>query len=223
MLKTRLYPSLPSSRLPVWDAVAPLQARLLTAAFRPVADRLQPTGTYFIGEGVGIYWKFLPNPADGWITSDWFYADDVPALVDGKPRELYSKWHEGVGPVLAVELVHGDGSEERDDTPEKGLRAIHHKWLATAYYVIFDRERGELEVSARGYKCYERLEANAAGVVELGSLEVALGVWHGTWERYTLPWLRFYTPSGELLLTPEERYAELLTKLNAKGIDPDSL
>jgi Uma2 family endonuclease len=223
MVKIWNYPTLPSSRLPVWDAVAPLQARLLTAAIRPIADRLHPNGDYFIGEGVGIYWKHFPNPADGWVTPDWFYADDVPALVDGKPRRLYSKWHEGVGPTIAVELVVGDGSEERDDTPSRGIRAIHHQWIASSWYVIFGRERGALEVYCREFDNYERQEPNAAGVFEIEYLGVALGIWNGTWERYTLPWLRFFTPSGELLPTLEERYAELLTKLKSKGIDADAL
>jgi Uma2 family endonuclease len=96
------------------------QAMLLSDTIEPVLKRLYPDGQYAIGQDSGIYWRFTDPPLDGCKAPDWFFIPDVPPLLDGQVRRSYVMWQEAVTPVLLIEFVSGDGSEERDTTPLNG-------------------------------------------------------------------------------------------------------
>src|SRR5580658_4350868 len=105
---------------PVDNTYQPLQSMLLTGSLTPVLDRFHPDGNYYIGTNTGIYWKRTEKPLEGCKVPDWFYVPNVPRLLNGTLRRSYVMWHEYAHPLIAIELVSGDGTEERDATPEKG-------------------------------------------------------------------------------------------------------
>jgi Uma2 family endonuclease len=92
------------------------QSLLLTSSIRLVLDQPHPDGQYCIGQDCGIYWRLTDPPEKGAEAPDWFYVPNVPPLLDGAVRRSYVMWQEIVAPLIAIEFVSGDGSEERDAT-----------------------------------------------------------------------------------------------------------
>src|SRR5437588_456354 len=96
------------------------QNMLLTDSLSPVLARVYPDGQYAIGHDSGIYWRLTTPPLEGCKAPDWFLVPDVPPLLDGEVRRSYVMWQEIETPLLLIEFVSGDGSEERDRTPFTG-------------------------------------------------------------------------------------------------------
>ena len=92
------------------------QSILLTSSITPTLDRLHPDGNYAIGQDCGIYWRLTDPLEKGAEAPDWFYVAGVPPMLDGKRRRSYVMWKEFIVPLIAIEFVSGDGSEERDRT-----------------------------------------------------------------------------------------------------------
>ncbi|MEM9213936.1 MAG: Uma2 family endonuclease [Cyanobacteria bacterium P01_F01_bin.150] len=92
------------------------QSLLLTSSIKPTLDRLHPDGNYAIGQNCGIYWRLTDPLEKGAEAPDWFYVAGVPPLLDGERRRSYVMWKEIIVPLIAIEFVSGDGSEERDRT-----------------------------------------------------------------------------------------------------------
>ncbi|WP_202224945.1 hypothetical protein [Okeania sp. KiyG1] len=80
---------------------------------------------------------------------------------------------------------------------------------------------------------YQRAELNE-GRLLLPDIEISLGLWQGSFNSVNRLWLRWMTPEGDLILTPEEkakqratnaeqRAERLAAKLRELGIDPDQL
>src|SRR5258708_7938219 len=106
--------------LPVDNILQPVQQHLLTEILFPVLKKIHPNNDYCVAEDVGIYWKYdKKKPLKGCKAPDWFYVPGVPALLDGLFRRSYVLWKEEVSPLIVVELVSGDGSDEHDRTPER--------------------------------------------------------------------------------------------------------
>src|SRR5438309_1655342 len=113
--------------IPVQNSLALPQSMQLTGAILPVLDRLHPDGRYFIGQDVGIYYRHTDPPLNGCKAPDWFFVPDVPPLLHGEYRRSYVLWHELVAPLLIIEYVSGDGSEERDRTAETGKFWVYER------------------------------------------------------------------------------------------------
>lgn len=96
------------------------QSLLLTSSIRLILDQLHSDGRYAIGQDCGIYWRLTDPPERGAEAPDWFYVPNVPPLLDGKVRRSYVMWKEFIAPLIAIEFVSGEGSEERDTTPPSG-------------------------------------------------------------------------------------------------------
>jgi Putative restriction endonuclease len=92
------------------------QSLLLTSSISPVLDKLHPDSQYCIGQDCGIYWRLTDPPERGAEAPDWFYVPNVPPLLDGVGRRSYVLWKEVIAPLIAIEFVSGNGSEERDAT-----------------------------------------------------------------------------------------------------------
>jgi Uma2 family endonuclease len=181
------------------------QGRLLTDPFEVELVRLRPDGQYFIGRDCGIYWWATKPPLLGCKAPDWYYVPGVPPTLQGLPRRSFVIWNEGAHPLIAIEYVSGDGSEERDRTPQSGKFWVYEQGIGIPYYAIYEVDPGRVEVYHLLHSRYELLSANERGHFPIAPLGLELGIWQGSFEKMELPWLRWWDAQGHLLLTSAER------------------
>jgi Uma2 family endonuclease len=219
------------------------QSNLLTDCLRSRLHELY--GDQFsIGCDRGIYWRYTTPPLDGCKAPDWFLVPGVPPMLEVACRRSYVLWREAVKPLIVIEYVSGDGSEERDQTPYRGKFWVYEQGISASYYVIFDAARNEVEVHKLDGGRYRRIEKNAAGRYAIEPLGIELGIWEGKYRGMELPWLRVWdAATGKMILLSEERaeVAEagldetrrlldeetersrrLAEKLRQLGVDPDA-
>jgi Uma2 family endonuclease len=183
----------------------PPQAHLLTASIRPILNALHPDGQYCTGSDLFVYWKLTSPYNLGVRAPDWFYVPNVPpGLLKGKVRRSYVMWQEKVSPFIAIEFVSGDGSEERDRTPETGKFWIYEQGIRAQYYAIYEREPGRVELYQLINERYQTVPGNSRGHYPVKPLGVELGIWQGEYAQMNIPWLRWWKSDGDLLLADEE-------------------
>ena len=225
------------------------QSLILTDSIAPVLQRLHPDGQYAIGQDCGIYWREVDPPEKGAEAPDWFYAPNVPPLLNGQVRRSYVLWREYITPMIALEFASGDGSEERDKTPlsrsenrasgKPGKFWVYEQVMRIPYYGIYLISQGMLEVYHLVDTVYQCMTPNERGHYAITPMQVELGVWHGAFlNNPEQSWLRWWDLAGNLLLTGREqatqeaakrqRLAEQLKSLTpeqlaALGIDPTLL
>ena len=184
------------------------QSILLTESLWPVLQRLHPDGQFAVGQDSGIYWRNTDPPLQGCRAPDWFYVPDVPPTLDGQVRRSYVMWHELESPRLVVEFVSGDGSEERDRTPNEGKFWIYERRIRAGYYAIYEVDPGRVEVWRLEGGIYELVAANERGHYPIAPMGIELGIWQGSYRNFDLPWLRCWDSNGQLLLSDYERADE---------------
>ncbi|MEH2149436.1 Uma2 family endonuclease [Nostoc sp.] len=228
------------------------QSILITDSIKPVLEQLHPNGQYCIGQDSGIYWRLTDPPEKGAEAPDWFYVPNVPPTLDGKMRRSYVLWKEYIAPLIVIEFVSGDGSEERDKTPPSqgqggnvGKFWVYEQAIRVPYYGIYEVAKAQLEVYRLVDITYQLMKPNERGHYSIVPMGVELGIWQGFYLNAELPWLRWWDTQGNLLLTGEERavierqraeterHKRLLIteklrslsaeQLNALGIDPEML
>ncbi len=185
----------------------PPQSTLLTDSIEPVLDRLFAGTPYCIGQDSGIYWRITDPPPLGCKSPDWYLVIGVPPLLDGKIRRSYVLWQEKIVPLLAIEYVSGDGTVERDQTPQTGKFWVYEQGIQIPFYAIFEVEypRVQLHHLVNGF--YQLVPPNERGRLSIPPLELELGIWHGLFSKQELPWLRWWDANGNLLLTSKEKEA----------------
>ncbi|MBW4697334.1 MAG: Uma2 family endonuclease [Aphanocapsa lilacina HA4352-LM1] len=195
----------------------------LTDSIRPRLEQLHPDGHYAIGQDSGIYWRLTEPPERGALAPDWFYVPDVVPLPPGQYRRSYVLWQELIPPLVVLEFVSGDGSEERDATPYTGKFWIYERVIRPAYYGIYEVQKAAVEVYELAAGRYRQLASNCRGHFPIEGMGVEL------------PWLRWWDADGQLLLCgweqverleqraelAEQRSAALAQKLRELGVDPD--
>jgi Uma2 family endonuclease len=213
------------------------QSILLTDSIQPVLQQLHPSGDYCIGQDSGIYWRMMDPPERGAEAPDWFYVAGVPAALNGKPRRSYVLWQELIAPLIILEFVSGDGSEERDKTPWAGKFWIYEQVIRPAFYGIYEVQKASVEVYRHVENHFELVSANERGHFPIPLIGVELGIWQGRYQNLDLPWLRWWGSQGQLLLSGDERAEQerqraeqaqqraeqLAAKLRELGIDPEAL
>jgi Uma2 family endonuclease len=223
--------------MPMTNFQEPPQSRLLTDSLEPVLHQHHPDGRYTIGRDGGIYYQLTDPPLRGCTAPDWFYVGGVPAMLEGQYRRSYVLWQEVVAPLVAIEYVSGDGSEERDRTPEQGKFWIYEQGIRVPFYAIYEPQHGRVEVYHLVDGSYRPLPPNECGHFPIAPLGVELGIWQGTFENLTLPWLRWWDSQGNLLPTSAERAEQerqakelaqsraerLAARLRELGVDPESV
>ncbi len=191
---------------PVDNAYQPEQSYLLTSSLLPYLSRLHPDGNYFIGADCGIYWAHKKEPLDGCKAPDWYYVPNVPRMLDGTYRRSYVMWQEMMAPLLVVEYVSGNGTEERDETPETGKFWVYERGIKAAYYAIHDPDRCMLEVFELIRGRYQPMTLDLNGRFRIPAMELDLGIWEGLYHGYLANWLRAWDWNGILIPTHEENY-----------------
>lgn len=211
------------------------QSLLLTSSILPKLHQVHPDDQFCIGQGSGIYWRMTEPPERGAEAPDWFYVPNVPATLDGQMRRSYVLWQESIPPLIVLEFVSGDGTEERDRTPWSGKFWVYEQVIRPAFYGIYEVQKASVEVFHLVEGRYERLPANTRGHYPITPLGVELGIWQGYYLNAELPWLRWWDEEGHLLPTGEERAEQeaqraeqehqraerLAAQLRALGVDPE--
>ena len=181
------------------------QSILLTDSLWPVLEQLHPDEQYCIGQDSGIYWRLIEPPEKGAVAPDWFYVSNVPPTLEGKMRRSYVLWQEIVAPLIVLEFVSGNGSEERDTTPYAGKFWVYEQAIRVPFYGIYEVSKASIEVYHLIDGRYRLLAPNERQHYPISSLGVELGIWQGNYKSVNLPWLRWWDLQGNLLLTGEER------------------
>ena len=215
------------------------QSILLTDSIKPVLQQLHPDGQYCIGQDSGIYWRLTEPLERGAEAPDWFYVPNVPPALDGQMRRSYVLWQEYVAPLIILEFVSGNGSEERDITPlpssdneadrKAGKFWIYEQVIRPAFYGIYEVKKASIELYHLVENGFELLGANERGHYSIPQMGVELGIWQGEYLNVELPWLRWWDLQGNLLLTGEERAERerqrgdrLAAQLRSLGIEPEA-
>ncbi|MEB3359929.1 MAG: Uma2 family endonuclease [Synechococcales bacterium] len=181
------------------------QSILLTESIWATLQVLHPDGQFAIGQDSGIYWRLTDPPERGAEAPDWFYVPNVPPLLDGQVRRSYVLWREFIPPLIVLEFVSGDGSEERDKTPRTGKFWIYEQIIRPAFYGIYEVSRASIELYHHIENRFEPVSTNERGHYPIPQMGVELGIWQGTYKNLNLPWLRWWSQEGSLLLTGEEQ------------------
>ena len=182
------------------------QSMILTTSLTPRLRQLRPDGNFIVGQDCGIYWRHTTQPLEGCKSPDWYYVPGVPPMLDGRIRRSYVLWKEHVRPLIAIEYVSGDGSEERDETPNKGKFWVYEQGICIPYYAIFDGFRATIDLFVLRDGRYEPIPANAAGRYPVAPLGVEFGLWKALYFHMDGYWLRAWDiASGEMLPCSDER------------------
>lgn len=142
--------------------------------------------------------------------SEYFRGPDffVVLGVARKPRKSWVVWEEeGKYPQVIIEIL-SDSTAETD----RGLKKeIYQETFRTPNYFWFDLTSLEFKGFQLMAGKYEEIAANEQGWLWSQQLELFLGVHDSQ--------LRFFTPEGKLVPTPEEVAEKMARKLQDLGID----
>ena len=142
--------------------------------------------------------------------SEYFRGPDffVVLGVARKPRKSWVVWEEeGKYPHVIIDIL-SDSTAETD----RGLKKeIYQETFRTPNYFWFDPTSLEFKGFQLMAGKYEEIAANEQGWLWSQQLELFLGVHDSQ--------LRFFTPEGKLVPTPEEVAEKMTQKLQYLGID----
>lgn len=207
------------------------QPLLLRHTFKPANCDLEEV---FIGADINLYYDL--RHLNWYKRPDWFAVVGVSRLYEGRDlRNSYVMWQELVSPFVVVELL-SPGTEDEDlGRTVRQLGKPPTKWqvyeqiLRVPYYFVFSRYTNELQAFRLVGGEYESVEVGEEGLL-IPHLGLRLSLWQGCYENIERLWLRWFTASGELILTPSEeasaaqaRAERLAAKLRELNIDPDEI
>jgi len=163
---------------------------------------------FYAAANLTVYYSPNQRKSEDFRGPDFF----VVLGTERRTRKSWVVWQEeGRYPNVIVEIL----SPKTADT-DKGLKKqIYQDTFRTPDYFWFDPESLEFA----GYHLldgeYQPLEPNPQGHLWSQQLNLYLGIHQGL--------LRFFTPSGKLVPTPEEVAERLAAKLRELNIDPDTI
>ncbi|MBD0388642.1 MAG: Uma2 family endonuclease [Nostoc sp. C3-bin3] len=170
---------------------------------------------FYASGNLTIYYSPRQRKSENFRGPDFF----VVLGTERKPRKSWVVWEEdGKYPNLIIEIL----SDSTGDT-DKGLKKqIYQDIFRTPDYFWFDPETLEFTGFHLLDGEYQPLEPNPQGWLWSQQLGLYLGVYQEN--------LRFFSPEGELVATPEEvaqqekkRSDRLAAKLRELNIDPETI
>ncbi|MEB3278443.1 MAG: Uma2 family endonuclease [Lyngbya sp.] len=191
---------------------------------------------YFAAGNLTIYYSPNQNKSEYFRGPDFFVVLDT----ERKPRKSWVVWEEGGKyPHVIIELL--SNSTAKVDRTEK--KQIYQEIFRTPDYFWFDPNTLEFQGFELLRGQYQEIQPNENGWLWSTQLQLFLGVYEQK--------LRFFTPEGELVPTPEEsaemehlqreatqqqleierqqkeaeqqRNQKLAARLRELGVDPDIL
>jgi len=181
-----------------------------------LASIWQSRDDWFFGINMGIYY----DVDESVIVPDAFLSLGVERFVGENGRLSYVLWEEdGIVPRLALEVVSKTYNKEYEQ------KNLDYAQLGVLYYVIYAptrqrRRRKSLEV----YRLVDGEYILQSGdVIWMPEIGLGIGRERGIYQGFTREWLYWYDQNGNRYPTPEEQLQTLLTRLQQKGIDPNTL
>ncbi len=229
----------PPTNLPLEDG-EPVETNrhrmAMNTLIRSVQQAYSDRSDFFTGGNMFIYFSNQQVMNKDYRGPDFF----VVLGTDGSySRDAWIVWEEdGHYPDVIVELLSPSTAQQ-----DFGIKKdIYEQTFRTPDYFVFDPYNPD---SLQGWhlsdRHYQTLVPDERGWLWCESLGFWLGTWNGTIDCHPGIWLRFYDPAGNLVLLPEEAAQQqakqaqqeaeqerqlredLLAKLRARGIDPDTL
>lgn len=163
---------------------------------------------------------------------DWFYVSKVLPLDPPRARRSYTPRVEGDILTVVMEFLSETDGGEYSARPfyPYGKLWFYERILQVPLYVIFEPEEGTLEMRQLVEGLYQVQKPDENGRYSIASMNLYLGVWHGTKAERTGYWLRWWDENGNLLLWGTERLEQerqrterLESYLRTQGIDPDKI
>ncbi|NET55608.1 MAG: Uma2 family endonuclease [Symploca sp. SIO2E6] len=163
---------------------------------------------FYAAANLTIYYS--PNQ----LKSEHFRGPDFFVVLEAerKTRKSWVVWEEdGKYPHVIVEVL----SPSTADIDKTTKKKIYQDTFRTPDYFLFDPENLELTGFHLVNGKYEDLTANEQGHLWSQQLGLYLGIHNN--------FVRFFTPEGKLVNSPEERAYKLAEKLRELNIDPDTI
>ena len=154
----------------------------------------------FVGGNMFVYFSLEQVHHRDFRGPDFFVALDVPR----RERKSWVVWQEGKGPDVVIELL--SDSTAAQDKGEK--KAIYQDCLRVPEYFWFDPFSGEWAGFALRNGGYEAIAEDSQGYLVSRRLGLALTRWEGIYQEVEARWLRWATPTGAFLPTPQEAMSE---------------
>lgn len=163
---------------------------------------------FYAAGNLTIYYSPRQRKSQDFRGPDFF----VVLGTERKSRKSWVVWEEeGKYPNIIVEIL----SKKTADT-DKGLKkTIYQDTFRTPDYFWFDPDTLEFAGFHLVDGLYQSIESNENGYLWSQQLQLYLGLYQEK--------LRFFTPEGKLVNTPEERAEKLAAKLRELNIDPDTI
>lgn len=192
---------------------------------------------WFFGVNMGVYYE-LQQPA---IVPDGFLSLGVPRRKSDRGRLSYVIWQELVVPQLVMEFVSKTPGGEYDD------KMTRYAAMGVLYYVIYnpDYTRRDKHESFEVYRLVNGIYVRQVGnPVWMPPFGLGIGCEPGRHDSWSRDWLYWYDQQGNRFPAPEnvieqerlraeqehlraeqsqQQLAELIAKLQERGINPDEL
>lgn len=226
----------------------------------PVDNIYQPTQAAALTESLQLAGKLAANclittnygicaTVNGKIVvkaPDWAYIPEIRTTKQEVFRS-YTPQLQGDIPVIVMEFISDTDGTEYSSKPTypPGKWFFYERILKVLNYIIFEPDRGELEVYRldKNSEQYQIETSDQNQLYWIEEIKLYLGIWEGTRENLTTKWLRFWDEQGNLLLWSSElveqkrqeievekqcaeqekqRADKLAAQLRAAGIEPEN-
>ena len=185
-----------------------LHLRQIILLFKCLEWLWRDRNDFYAAGNLTIYYSPHQSKSEDFRGPDFFVVLDT----ERKVRKSWVVWEEnGKYPNLILEIL----SESTANTDRELKKKIYQDTFRTPDYFWFDPYTLEFAGFHLVDGQYQPLEPNNQGHLWSQQLGLYLGIYDGL--------LRFFTPEGKLVPTPEEVAEKLAAKLRELNIDPEEI